>query len=511
MAEDLQGYVEHSPSGDGVHAIGYGRRFSALGSNKTGIEAYCEGRYFTVTGRCSGLGEPVCLADYVEQILKPLHTVAHVNGEKCTYEEVNHEVVKNLRLALLYMRSDDRELWIRIGLALKTIGDNGRALWLEWSATSEAFDPLNDAKTWDSFKPERTGYATVFAEAMRNGWINPNKKYEEEKIEGEEKSEWLNADDMADSATAPVYLIDNIIESRTHGLIAGSSQSFKSFCALKMAHSICTGNDFFGHDVFDTGKVLYICGEGLGALGRRIKALKIVYGDFNNNFFVLNRPLFIDNIAEMRWLKESIDKINPVFVIFDTFSSLATSTKENVNEEVARVLRMVADCCIDVGASSAVVHHYGKDAEKGTRGASAFSANVDYEISMIRTIDTMNAVMSCKKSKDGDYFVPIDFTAHVVDLGLIRQNGDPSSSLVLKKSLGKEKKEPSYNENDILLIETFRDYEEGGVLSYKYFRDLCLDKMITTNGTHEQKKSAFHNSRKKLIDIGIINISDDSV
>ncbi|MFA6060800.1 MAG: hypothetical protein WC756_21565, partial [Taibaiella sp.] len=35
MAEDLQGYVEHSPSGDGVHAIGYGRRFSALGSNKT--------------------------------------------------------------------------------------------------------------------------------------------------------------------------------------------------------------------------------------------------------------------------------------------------------------------------------------------------------------------------------------------------------------------------------------------------------------------------------------------
>jgi len=177
MAEDLQGYVEHSPSGDGVHAIGYGRRFNALGSNGTGIEAYCEGRYFTVTGRCSSLGEPICLADYVERVLKPLHTITSINGEKCTYEEVKPEVINNLRLALFFMKSDDRKLWIDMGHALKTIGDNGRALWLAWSATSDAFDPLNDAKTWDSFKPERTGYAAVFAEAMRQGWINPNKKY----------------------------------------------------------------------------------------------------------------------------------------------------------------------------------------------------------------------------------------------------------------------------------------------------------------------------------------------
>ena len=97
---------------------------------------------------------------------------------------------------------------------------------------------------------------------------------------GQTEPQWLNADDMADTAQAPVYLINNIIEARTHGLIAGSSQSFKSFCVLKMAHSICTGHDFFNHDIFMTGKVLYICGEGIGALGRRIKALKIVEGGF---------------------------------------------------------------------------------------------------------------------------------------------------------------------------------------------------------------------------------------
>jgi hypothetical protein len=248
--------------------------------------------------------------------------------------------------------------------------------------------------------------------------------------------EWLSGDEFADTANAPDFLINNIIESKTNGLIAGSSQSFKSFCVLKMAHSICTGNDFFGHDVFTTGKVLYICGEGIGALGRRIKALKIVEGGFNDNFFVLSKPLFIDNIAEMEWLREQINKIQPVFVAMDTFSSLATSTKENVNEEVARVLRMVSDCCIDSGASSIVVHHYGKDADKGTRGASAFSANVDYEISMRRVVETMDAVMSCKKSKDGDFFDDIEITAHIVDLGLIRQDGGMTTSLVLSTAGG---------------------------------------------------------------------------
>jgi len=183
---------------------------------------------------------------------------------------------------------------------------------------------------------------------------------------------------------------------------------------------------------FDTGKVLYICGEGLGALGRRIKALKIVDGGFNNNFFILNKPLFIDNIAEMAWLQESIIKINPVMVFFDTFSSLASNTKENANEEVARTLKMVADCCAATGSSSLVVHHYGKDADKGMRGASAFSANVDFEISMVRK-DGLNAVMSCKKSKDGDFFEDIEILAHIVELGLTMQDGRLSTSLVLKK------------------------------------------------------------------------------
>ena len=50
LVKELPGYVERSPSGKGVHAIGYGKPFPTLGSNGTGIEAYSAGRFFTVTG-----------------------------------------------------------------------------------------------------------------------------------------------------------------------------------------------------------------------------------------------------------------------------------------------------------------------------------------------------------------------------------------------------------------------------------------------------------------------------
>jgi primase-polymerase (primpol)-like protein len=61
LISGLPGYVEKSPSGDGVHAIGYGKHFISMGSNSTGIEAYCEGRYFTVTGNVVVNNPSTCL------------------------------------------------------------------------------------------------------------------------------------------------------------------------------------------------------------------------------------------------------------------------------------------------------------------------------------------------------------------------------------------------------------------------------------------------------------------
>ncbi len=88
---------------------------------------------------------------------------------------VDPALVMNLRSALLHMRSDSRELWIKVGMALKTLGDSGRGLWLEWSATSTSYDAPAAAKVWESLNPTGINYRFVFAEAQRVGWVNPGK------------------------------------------------------------------------------------------------------------------------------------------------------------------------------------------------------------------------------------------------------------------------------------------------------------------------------------------------
>lgn len=178
IQEDLPSYTEMSPNGDGWHSIGYGRKFDPMGSNDSGIECYSAVRFFTVTGECSGNGKICCIADFIEQRLKPMHNkyVANIRSVDVDVIEVSEKTIAELRSALLFMRSDDRELWQRNGHRLKGLGDVGRGLWLEWSSLSDKFDPESDTKTWESFKPTHTGYKSVFSEAQRMGWVNPAKK-----------------------------------------------------------------------------------------------------------------------------------------------------------------------------------------------------------------------------------------------------------------------------------------------------------------------------------------------
>lgn len=174
VANAVPGYVEMSPSGQGAHAIGYGSHFITLGSNGTGIEAYAAGRYFTVTEnhiRDSGL---VCLASHVEQVLAPRHSAGRTASAGHTEQViVDPKTITELRSALFHMRADDRGLWVAVGQALRELGDTGRGLWLDWSATSEKFDPKDAAKRWMGFDGQRTGYQAVFKKAQDAGWTNP--------------------------------------------------------------------------------------------------------------------------------------------------------------------------------------------------------------------------------------------------------------------------------------------------------------------------------------------------
>lgn len=103
------------------------------------------------------------------QILERPFSASATDSKSLTVP-INAAKSKDLQDALTYISADDRDTWQRIGHALKTLGEAGRVIWLEWSSTSPKFDAIEAHRVWESFNPTRTDYRSVFAEAIRCGW-----------------------------------------------------------------------------------------------------------------------------------------------------------------------------------------------------------------------------------------------------------------------------------------------------------------------------------------------------
>lgn len=67
--------------------------------------------------------------------------------------------------------SDDYQDWIRVGMALKFLGDDLFPLWDSWSSTSAKYDGGKIQKKWDSFKTRDNRIATLGWFAKKAGWV----------------------------------------------------------------------------------------------------------------------------------------------------------------------------------------------------------------------------------------------------------------------------------------------------------------------------------------------------
>ena len=105
--------------------------------------------------------------------LEPLYPVkAAPAPTSATFADrtASRETIAELQSAMLCLDANDYETWIAVGNACKTLGDEeGFPIWDKWSAISPKYEPAR----WNTFNPERTGFAAMFARAARNGWVNP--------------------------------------------------------------------------------------------------------------------------------------------------------------------------------------------------------------------------------------------------------------------------------------------------------------------------------------------------
>ena len=202
-------------------------------------------------------------------------------------------LVEDLRSALAVIDSDDRATWVRTGHRLKADlpEEVGRRLWEEYSEKSAKCDD-SALEQWDTFDPDQTGHAAVFAEAQALGWANPSARPEIDAAVIFGKGGTLPPSarpftpaeveamvrpvpptvpqvpfrevDFADIATAEpeplAWWWGRYIPAGEVSLLSGHGGAGKSYLALVLAVCIAVGRPFLGQAT-RRGSVVFFSGE----------------------------------------------------------------------------------------------------------------------------------------------------------------------------------------------------------------------------------------------------------
>ena len=229
------------------------------------------------------------------------------------------------------------------------------------------------------------------------------------------------------------WLVDGWLTKHGFAVLYGEPGAGKSFIAIDMALSMAYGKAW--HDcATQRGAVLYIAGEGVGGLGKRIKAWQAHHKlTADVPFYVLPTAVRFREPDDVERLLRTIDSLDTKFsaVFVDTVARALLGGDENSATDMG----MFVDACEVVkrhcGCAVVAIHHSGKDAARGMRGSTALLGAVDTSVRVSKLESTVT--MATEKQKDAE---PADDMAfEMVSVALI-----DDTSVVMQAAKAPEKK-----------------------------------------------------------------------
>lgn len=245
-----------------------------------------------------------------------------------------------------------------------------------------------------------------------------------------------DSDAALDTIANQQWLIDGVLPADAFGVIFGPSGAYKSFLALDMAASIAGAKKWHDRDVDNPGHVIYIGAEGAAGLHLRKKAWEIRHQKPLRNLGILGTAVTINEAIECQLLVDlcltAADELqDPVrLVVIDTLARTFAGD-ENSAAEMGAFVRSCDRIREVTGATVLVIHHSGKDAEKGARGSSALRAACDFEFKVTSSGKKVTK-LTCTKAKDSDPIEDMGFKLEPVEIGRNDSKGRPMVSLVPK-------------------------------------------------------------------------------
>jgi KaiC/GvpD/RAD55 family RecA-like ATPase len=247
--------------------------------------------------------------------------------------------------------------------------------------------------------------------------------------DGEKEFPALWTDDVTEY-TQTEWIIHNVLPARGVASVYGPSGSGKTFLALDMLAAVASGHDWFGRKTRQV-PVTYVGLEGEAGLRNRVYAYRIHHGNMGR-MMMLTNGLNILKSEDMEKLIRTIykNKQRQGVICIDTLAKSAPGMNENDMAEMSKYLVAVETLARETQCVVILIHHSGKDTERGPRGSSAFLAGIDSAIEVKRDRDSGIRSWSTKKVKDGADNIGANFVLKGVQVGT-DQWGQPDMSCVI--------------------------------------------------------------------------------
>lgn len=410
---------------------------------------------------------------------------------------------------------DDYDTWIRVGLALKAEhGQNGFRLWAVWSAQSAKYPGDTELlRRWEGLDPRQISGATITHLAKESGWefkrtassavsrVELHSKSEQSTQDAEspqpdtKPNPLLSFDDFVAEMKAPEFLVKDLMETDSFVTLIGDPGVGKSFFALSWGLSVASGLDWQDKPV-KQGPVYYFAGEGKAGMKRRMMAWKERHEKNPGNAFrVLSGGWDLTNLDSVNKLYtlmcEVVEKDGvPSMIVVDTLARHFGANNENDTQSMNTfvsymdLIRKKFQCTI------LVIHHTGKDKDKGGRGSTVLHGAVDCSY-LIEKSESGQMTMKCLKMKDAE--MPAHQFYQLMSVQIRRPDGHllvqddgstPVTSAVLVPSeepveIKASTKEKAPRQNEKLAYEAFLELWETGkqnlLSSGRSLQDLTVD------------------------------------
>lgn len=396
-------YTEISPSGAGIRIIC--RAHNAVPSGKSEyVEVYPTRRFLTITGN-QFVGTPNTCRHADEAILFALRWAKTSTSQQARSEDPTVALIKQAGLYLRYVEPGIHEIkcpWSDT----HTGGDISGTKWLE--ANYNGYDH----STFHCHHAHCASHTTT--EFLRNLGSISAATTDEQTVN---PWFWVGGE-IFEQAPAVDWVIDGWMTAGTVSLLYGKKDSYKSFVSISAGMSVAAGVDWYGHKTAPGG-FAYLCGEGRSGIAARMQAWASHHGVNPTSLplFLGKRRMRLDDEAEVSAIAESLAKTisdlrwpNLRMLIIDTLSSSTPSMDENDAAAMATAI----DVCKNViaerfGCAVLIVHHAGKDVERGARGSSSIEGNAESVMLLKRKDDgaAERVELECKHIKDAGRPVPL--------------------------------------------------------------------------------------------------------